>query len=115
MPHPIVLAAGMAIIVGAGYVIYTELNRKSDEEEAYQTYCATIRAEKESRNRRLQGLRDAELDDKAQQPSSSLKNFHHTSLRHRSTTNQSTHQEKMVRLSFLLDFPPPPVYLSKSR
>ncbi|EFP91314.1 uncharacterized protein PGTG_17171 [Puccinia graminis f. sp. tritici CRL 75-36-700-3] len=94
MPHPIVFAAGMAIIVGAGYVIYTELNRKSDEEEAYQTYCATIRAEKESRNRRLQGLRDAELDDKAQQSSSSLKNIHHTSLRHRST-NQSTPQEKM--------------------
>ncbi|POW16181.1 hypothetical protein PSHT_06810 [Puccinia striiformis] len=63
MPHPIVIAAGMAIIVGAGYMIYTELNRKSDEEEAYHIYCATIRAEKESRYRRLQGLRDAEMVD----------------------------------------------------
>ncbi|KAI7957991.1 hypothetical protein MJO29_006208 [Puccinia striiformis f. sp. tritici] len=93
MPHPIVIAAGMAIIVGAGYMIYTELNRKSDEEEAYHIYCATIRAEKESRYRRLQGLRDAEMvDSKVQQSSSTSKNVHHTSLRQRST-HHSIHEK----------------------
>lgn len=108
MPHPIVIAAGMAIIVGAGYVIYTELNRKSDEEEAYHTYCATIRAEKESRIRRLQGLRDAELHSAQHSSSASTsKNIHHTSLRHRSTNQSAQGQLDYPLIDLGQQFYPP--------
>lgn len=91
MPHPLVIAAGMAIIVGAGYVVYTELNHNSEEEEAYHTYCATIRAEKEARNRRLASLMSTADSHSA---SSSSRNIHHQQgLRHRPTNQHTTHQQ----------------------
>ncbi|PLW54548.1 hypothetical protein PCANC_04225 [Puccinia coronata f. sp. avenae] len=84
MPHPILIAAGMAIIVGTGYVIYHELNKKSDEEEAYHTYCAAIRAEKEARNKRLSALQINHTNQQASHSSSvKLQNDHQSELRHR--------------------------------
>lgn len=46
MPHPIFVIAGAAVVFGTGYLIYTELTKRSTaEEEWYQNYCAMVREE----------------------------------------------------------------------
>ncbi|MBW0488053.1 hypothetical protein O181_027768 [Austropuccinia psidii MF-1] len=47
MPSPILIAAGVVIVCGAGYLIVNELMKSSNraEEEWYQNYCKMVREE----------------------------------------------------------------------